>query len=128
MTNRNQIWKCEICGDIVEVLHSSPGELVCCGQPLTLIEPKREEEGYEKHLPVIEREGNGIMVKVGSIEHPMMENHYIEWIALDTEKNVLRQFLNLGEKPMAVFTTAEKVSQARDYCNIHGQWATEAYR
>ncbi|MEE9490124.1 MAG: desulfoferrodoxin [Thermoplasmata archaeon] len=126
MTERNQVWKCEICGNIVEVLQSGPGQLVCCGQPMTLMEIKREEEGREKHLPVIEKDGDKVTVKVGSVEHPMLGNHYIEWIALDTEKAVLRKFLNPGEKPMAVFTTSDKVIQAREYCNIHGHWATEA--
>lgn len=126
MTGINQIWKFEICGNIVEALNSGQGQLVCCSQPMTLIENKREEEGKEKHLPVIKKEGNKITVTVSSLEHPMLENHYIEWIALDTEKTVLRKFLDPGEKPMAVFTTTDKVIHAREYCNIHGQCAMEA--
>jgi len=125
MTERNQTWKCEICGNIVEVLHSGVGQLVCCGQPMTLIENKREEEGNEKHLPVVERDGETVTVKVGSVEHPMLDNHYIEWIALTTENGVFRRYLNPGEKPEAVFKTPDKIIQVRSYCNIHGQWATE---
>ena len=127
MTERSQVWKCEVCGNIVEVLHAGVGELVCCNQPMILLEAKRTEEGgYEKHLPVIERSGDVYSVKVGSVEHPMMEGHWIEWIALDTEDGVLRKFLNPGEKPMAVFTTSEKVFGAREFCNLHGHWATDA--
>ncbi len=126
MTERNQIWKCEICGNIVEVVHSGIGELVCCGQPMNLMELKYEEAtGYEKHLPVVEVDGDTYTVKVGSIEHPMIDTHWIEWIALDTDDGVLRKYLNPGEKPMAVFTTKSKAIQAREYCNLHGHWATK---
>ena len=126
MTERNQIWKCEICGNIVEVVHSGVGELVCCGQPMNLMELKYEEAtGYEKHLPVVEVDGDTYTVKVGSVEHPMIDTHWIEWIALDTDDGVLRKYLSPGEKPMAVFTTKSKVIQAREYCNLHGHWATK---
>lgn len=126
MVERNQVWKCDVCGNIVEVIHAGVGQLVCCNQPMVLMETKLTEEGgYEKHLPVIERDGDTYTVKVGSVEHPMMEAHWIEWIALDTENGVLREYLNPGEKPVAVFTTSEKVLQAREYCNLHGHWATK---
>jgi superoxide reductase len=126
LTERNQTWKCEICGNIVDVIHSGKGELVCCGQPMVLLEIQREESGYEKHLPVIEKDDDNYTVTVGSVEHPMLEKHYIEWIALDTENGVLRKYLNPGEKPKAVFCTSEAVVQAREYCNIHGLWAVDA--
>jgi len=125
MTERNQIWKCEVCGNIVEILHSGAGQLVCCGQPMTLMEIKREEEGFEKHLPVVERDGETVTVKVGSVEHPMLRGHYIEWIAIDTENGVIRRYLNPGEKPGAVFKTPGNILLVRGYCNVHGQWATE---
>ena len=126
MTERNQIWKCEICGNIIDVVHSGVGQLVCCGQPMVLMEPQYTEAGgYEKHLPVVEVEGGKYTVKVGSDEHPMIDDHWIEWIALDTVDGVLRKYLNPGEKPMAVFTTKSKVIQAREYCNLHGHWATK---
>ena len=127
MTERSQVWKCEVCGNIVEVLHTGVGQLVCCNQPMILLVAKRTEEGgFEKHLPVIERSGDTYSVKVGSVDHPMMEGHWIEWIALDIEDGVLRRFLNPGEKPVAVFTTSEKVLAAREFCNLHGHWATDA--
>ncbi|MCW4049813.1 MAG: desulfoferrodoxin [Candidatus Bathyarchaeota archaeon] len=126
MTERNQVWKCEICGNIVEVLHEGVGQLVCCGQPMNLMEAKKTEAGgYEKHLPVIEVKDNKVHVKVGSVEHPMMDAHWIEWIAVDTEDGVLRKYLNPGEKPVAVFKTGKKVLRAREYCNLHGHWATD---
>ena len=127
MTELNQVWKCEICGNIVEVLHKGAGQLVCCGQPMKLMEAKRTEEGgYEKHLPVIEAAKGKVTVRVGSVDHPMLEKHWIEWIALDTDKGVLRKYLNPGDKPVAVFSTGDKVLQAREYCNLHGHWATKA--
>ena len=127
MTERNQVYKCDICGNIVEVIHAGKWQLVCCGQPMTLMELKVTEEGsYEKHLPVIEKDGNKYTVTVGSVEHPMLEAHWIEWIALDTESGVLRKYLNPGEKPFAVFKTKEKVLQAREYCNLHGHWSAKA--
>jgi superoxide reductase len=127
MVEKNQVWKCEVCGNIVEVIHSGVGQLVCCNQPMILLEVKRTEEGgYEKHLPVIEKDGNKYTVKVGSVEHPMLEQHWIEWIALDTKNGVLRKYLNPGEKPIAVFTTDDKVLQARELCNLHGHWASNA--
>jgi superoxide reductase len=127
VTELNQVWKCEICGNIVEVLHTGAGQLVCCGQPMKLMEAKRTEEGgYEKHLPVIEAGKGVVTVKVGSVPHPMMDAHWIEWIALDTDKGVHRKYLKPGEKPEAVFKTTDKVLQAREYCNLHGHWATKA--
>jgi len=127
MTETNQVYKCDICGNIVEVIHAGKGQLVCCGQPMTLMELKvTEEGGYEKHLPVIEKDGNKYTVTVGSVEHPMLEGHWIEWIALDTESAVLRKYLNPGEKPVAVFKTKEKVLRAREYCNLHGHWSAKA--
>jgi len=127
VTELNQVWKCEICGNIVEVLHTGAGQLVCCGQPMKLMEAKRTEEGgYEKHLPVIEAGKGAVTVKVGSVPHPMMDAHWIEWIALDTDKGVLRKYLKPGDKPEAVFNTTDKVLQAREYCNLHGHWATKA--
>jgi len=125
LTERKQVWKCETCGNIVEVLHAGAGQLVCCGQLMVAMEPKyTEARGYEKHLPVVEADGETYTVKVGSAEPPMMENHWIEWIALDTDKGTIRKFLKPGEKPVAVFTK-DRVKQAREYCNLHGQWATK---
>jgi superoxide reductase len=123
----NQVYKCEICGNIVEVLHTGVGQLVCCGQPMKLMEAKlTEASGYEKHLPVIVEGDGEVTVKVGSVPHPMMDTHWIEWIALDTDKGVHRKYLKPGDEPEAVFKTGDEVIQAREYCNIHGHWATKA--
>jgi len=122
MTSLRQVYKCEICGNIVEVLHAGKGQLVCCGQPMKLLVENTVDASKEKHVPVIEKIEGGYKVKVGSVPHPMEEKHYIEWIELITEKGTLRELLNPGQAPEAVFyTDAEKVS-AREYCNIHGLW------
>ncbi len=122
MTEKLEVYKCEICGNIVEVLHSGRGQLVCCGQPMKLLEEKSEDQGKEKHVPVIERTAKGIKVKVGSIPHPMEDKHYIEWIAVDTDKKIFRKFLKAGDAPEAEFDTVDDVHQVRAYCNIHGLW------
>jgi superoxide reductase len=92
MTEKGQIYKCEICGNVVEVLDEGVGELVCCGQPMKLIEEKTEDEGKEKHVPIIEKNEEGVKVKVGSVPHPMTEEHYIEWIEISTEKGIQKNF------------------------------------
>jgi len=119
MTQKFQIFKCEICGNIIEILHSGKGELVCCNQSMKLIEEKFKGEYALKHSPVIE----GNKIKVGSVEHPMENSHYIEWIEAISE-NAQREkiFLNPGQKPEAVFCF--KPIKARVYCNIHGLWKT----
>jgi len=125
MTEQKQIYKCDVCGNIVEVLHEGAGELVCCGQPMKLLEEKVEEQGKEKHLPVIEKKDKVVEVKVGSVPHPMEEKHYIEWIEVQTEKGIFRKFLKPGEKPEAEFEIRENILGAREYCNIHSLWATK---
>lgn len=122
MTKKLQIYKCEICGNIVEVLHEGVGELVCCGQPMALLSEKTEDQGNEKHVPVIESTEKGIKIKVGTVTHPMEENHYIEWIEIIADGRAYRKFLSPGDSPEADFAiTAEKV-EAREYCNVHGLW------
>ncbi|MEM3396777.1 MAG: desulfoferrodoxin [Thermoplasmata archaeon] len=124
MTELGQIYKCQICGNIVAVVHAGAGKLVCCGQPMTLMEPKREEQGKEKHLPVVTKTATGIHVAVGSVAHPMEEKHYIEWIEAITEKGTYIRHLKPGDKPEADFEISEKVLAVREYCNIHGLWET----
>lgn len=125
MTELNQIYRCNICGNIVTVLHAGVGELVCCGQPMELLVEKTEDIGLEKHIPIIETLGNKVKVKVGSVPHPMEQNHYIEWIEVIADDTVYRKFLNSGEKPEAEFEiTAEKL-EAREYCIIHGLWKSK---
>jgi len=124
MTEKLQIYKCEICGNIVEVLHTGAGELVCCGQPMKLMEEKTAESSTEKHIPVIEDTANGVKVKVGSVPHPMEEKHYIEWIEIETDDGAFKEFLKPGDKPEAEFPVKkEEIKRAREYCNIHKLWA-----
>lgn len=122
MTQLNQVYKCNICGNIVELLHVGAGELVCCGQPMELMTEKTEDAGQEKHVPVVEKTENGFLVKVGSIPHPMEEKHYIEWIELIVDGIVYKKFLKPGEKPEAEFGVQGESVTAREYCNLHGLW------
>ena len=122
MTEQKQIYRCNICGNIVEVLHSGVGTLVCCGQPMELLKEKTEDVGREKHVPVVERMENLVRVKVGSIPHPMEENHYIEWIEIIANGKVYRKFLNPGDKPEAEFEIKAGKVEAREYCSVHGLW------
>ena len=124
MTKKLQVYKCEICGNIVEVLHGGQGALVCCGQPMKLFEEKAQEEGKEKHLPVIEKVDSGMKVKVGSVQHPMEEKHYIEWIELIADGKAYREFLKPGDLPEAMFKVKGNDIQVREYCSIHGLWKT----
>jgi len=122
MTERLQIYKCEVCGNIVEVLHVGDGQLVCCNQPMKLYRENTVDAAKEKHVPVIEKTEGGFKVRVGSVPHPMEVKHYIEWIELIADGKAYRQFLKPGEAPEATFTLkAEKVT-AREYCNLHGLW------
>ena len=122
MTEQKQIYKCNICGNIAEVLHAGVGQLVCCGQPMELLMEKTEDVGLEKHVPIIEKTEKGIRVKVGSVLHPMEQKHYIEWIEIIADGRLYRKFLKPEDKPEAEFKiTAEKI-EAREYCNIHGLW------
>lgn len=122
MAQLNQIFKCNICGNIVEVLHGGGGELVCCGKPMELLTEKTKEAGFEKHLPVMEKTANGIRVKIGSVPHPMEEKHYIEWIEIMAGGTVYKEFLKPGDKPEAEFKGQTDKVEAREYCNIHGLW------
>jgi len=122
MTELKQIYKCNVCGNIVEVLHTGAGELVCCGENMQLMQEKREDVGQEKHLPVIEKTPGKVTVKVGSIPHPMEDNHYIEWVEVASDGKAYREFLKPGDSPEATFQIkAEKIT-AREYCTLHGLW------
>jgi superoxide reductase len=122
MAKRLEIYKCELCGNIVEVLHEGKGELVCCHQPMKLFVENTVDASKEKHVPVIEVLEHGIKVKVGSIAHPMEEKHYIEWIEVIADGKAYRQFLKPGDAPEAVFCIDAKDITAREYCNLHGLW------
>ena len=122
MTEVKQIYKCDICGNIVEILHAGVGQLVCCGQPMRLLTEKTRDVGLEKHVPVIEKTETGFRVKVGSIPHPMEEKHRIEWIELIAGAKIYRKFLTPSEKPEAEFEIKAEKVWAREYCNLHGLW------
>ncbi len=122
MAKRLEIYKCELCGNIVEVLHEGKGELVCCHQPMKLVAENTVDASKEKHVPVIEVLEHGIKVTVGSVAHPMEEKHYIEWIELIADGKAYRQFLKPGDAPEAVFCIDAKDITAREYCNLHGLW------
>jgi superoxide reductase len=127
MTKRLQVYKCEVCGNIVEMVHEGAGELVCCDQPMKLMEENTVDAAKEKHVPVIEKVEGGIKVRVGSVPHPMEEKHYIEWIELVVDGKAYREFLKPGQAPEALFCFCEKCMPktkitAREYCNIHGLW------
>lgn len=124
MTTKFQIYKCDVCGNIVEVLHSGSGELVCCGQPMELKKENTTDAAQEKHVPVIEKNEQGVIVKVGEVPHPMTDEHYIEWIEISTDKGCAKKFLKPGEEPSAKFPVKKDV-KAREYCNLHGLWKKE---
>ena len=122
MTIQKQVYKCNVCGNIIEVLHAAKGQLVCCGQPMALLQEKTADVGLEKHMPVVETTDGGIKVKVGSTPHPMEKEHYIEWIEVLTDGGSYRRFLKPGGKPEAEFEISPQKVVAREYCNIHGLW------
>lgn len=124
MTEIMQIYRCNVCGNIVEVLHAGGGTLVCCGQPMELMKEQTADFAVEKHVPVIEKTEKGILVKVGSVPHPMEEKHWIEWIQIVVDGTIHRKFLKPGDKPEAEFKVKGKPKLAREYCNIHGLWKT----
>lgn len=122
MTKLNQVYQCEICGNMVQVVHASSGKLVCCGQPMTLLEENTVDAAKEKHVPVIEKSGDTITVKVGSVAHPMVPEHYIEFIELLADGQVYRKYLKPGDPPAATFKVTAESLVAREYCNLHGLW------
>ncbi|MDC7222994.1 MAG: desulfoferrodoxin [Spirochaetales bacterium] len=121
------IYKCELCGNIVEMVHSGGGTLVCCGQDMVKLEPKTADSATEKHVPLIVWEDKGYRVTVGSTLHPMTDEHWIQWIELTVDGKVMRKELSPGDKPEAFFCECEKGKEvfAREYCNIHGLWKGE---
>lgn len=121
-----KFYRCNICGNLVELVNAGGGELVCCGEPMEELVSKTEEEGKEKHLPVVEKNGNELVVKVGSVTHPMTEAHYIQFIAVSYNNKILRAKLNYTDEPTATFVVDEDVKEfaVYEYCNIHGLWST----
>ncbi len=125
MTDEEQIYRCNICGNMVEVVHIGTGKLECCQNPMELLKEREEGTGYEKHLPVIEETDQGVKIKVGSLPHPMEENHCIEWVEIIANKQVYRKVLKPGDAPEAEFhLKLDDIGQIqiREYCSIHGLW------
>lgn len=122
MAKMNEVYKCSVCGNIVEVVHAGPGALVCCNEPMGLMIENTVDAAKEKHVPVIEVGTNSITVRIGSVPHPMEANHYTEWVELIADGTVYRQQLQPGQAPEATFPVIAKQVTAREYCNLHGLW------
>ena len=122
MIEKNQVYKCDLCGNMVEVLFVGGGQLVCCGQPMTLLVENTVEASREKHVPVLSMTEEGWLVTVGAVAHPMEEKHFIQWIEIGVGEKVCRQYLSPGQTPEAFFpVTADQIT-VREYCNLHGLW------
>lgn len=124
MTQLNQVYRCNVCGNITEVLQAGQGQLVCCGENMELLKPKTQDEGKEKHVPVIEKTENGIKVKIGETPHPMEESHFIQWVEVISNGKSYRKHLKPNQSPEAEFCLkSEEIETVREYCNVHGFWA-----
>lgn len=122
MAEKREVYKCEVCGNIVLVMHGGKGELVCCGQPMKLFKENTVDAAKEKHVPVVGKTADGYKVKIGEVAHPMEEKHYIEWIELQAGEKSYVQFLKPGDAPEALFKVDADQVTARAYCNLHGLW------
>ncbi len=122
MITKLQLYKCNVCGNLVEVTFAGGGDLVCCDQPMQLMAENTMEAATEKHVPVVEKTAAGYLVKVGTVAHPMIETHYIQWIELIADGKAYYQYLAPGDKPEALFVMDAKNVYARAYCNLHGFW------
>ena len=122
-----QFLKCPRCGQMVLTIKNKPCDVHCCGVPLEILVPGTSDGAHEKHVPVFTREGNQVSVKIGEVAHPMMEAHYIEWIALESKEGMQLKNLKPGEAPEAVFALSEEdeVIAVYEYCNLHGLWKAE---
>lgn len=121
---KQSIYRCSVCGNIVELLHVGGGTLSCCNKEMVLQKENSVDASTEKHVPVVEKTEEGILVKIGSMPHPMEEAHYIEWIELTVDGVSHRKFLNPGDKPEALFNVSGVELSAREYCNLHGLWVS----
>lgn len=124
MTKDNEAYKCTLCGNIAEILHTGAGDMSCCGSPMDLVVENSVDAAQEKHVPVIEKTNNGYKVTVGSVAHPMVDKHWIEWIELICDNQIYRRKLIPGQSPEALFCVNESIVSARAYCNLHGLWAS----
>ena len=126
MIERNQVFKCSLCGNIVEVLVGSGPIPACCGQDMDLLTENTEDAAVEKHVPVVEKIAGGFRVMVGEVAHPMLDAHYIQWIEVLADGKVYRQYLNPGDAPEAIFMIDANSVTAREYCNLHGLWKKQS--
>ena len=123
MSKKYEVYSCEICGSMIEVINGGGGTLVCCNKPMTLVKENSVDAATEKHVPVVEKVEDGITVKVGSVTHPMEEKHFIQWIeVITTDGEVLRKDLTPNESPEATFKINGEIESVREYCNLHGLW------
>ncbi len=125
MAKKLEVYRCALCGNIVEIFLAGDGELVCCGEPMQLLAENTVDASKEKHVPVIEKGTGTITVKVGSVPHPMEESHYIQWIELIADGKVYREMLKPGQAPEATFNVTASQVTVREYCNLHGQWSSQ---
>jgi len=125
MAKKLEVYKCEICGNIVEVLLGAAGRLVCCGEPMSLMKEKKKDTGVEKHLPVVVIEGAHISIRVGDVPHPMVEEHHIQWIEVLGKNGQYRVELHPGDEPRVELDIGDEVISVRSYCNLHGLWRSE---
>ncbi len=126
MAKKLEIFKCELCGHIIEVLHEGGGTLSCCGQPMKAISANTTDASLEKHVPVVEKMDDGTHIKVGSVAHPMTPEHWIEWVQMITPAGYsCRVFIDPGTNPEGVFKMKPENGTARAYCNLHGLWKTD---
>jgi len=123
MTEKLEVYKCEVCGNIAEMIHGGKGGLVCCGKPMKQFIANTTDAAKEKHVPVVEKIDGGFKVTIGSVAHPMEEKHYIEWIEVIAGEKAYRQFLNPGDTPEAIFNIKADQVSAREFCNLHGLWS-----
>ena len=124
MTQRDEVYQCELCGNLVSVVHGAGGSLVCCGQDMVHLKGNTTDAAVEKHVPVISKEGNTVTVTVGKVPHPMEEKHFIEVIGVLTDAKLYRAYLKPGDKPEATFEIDGAIKCARAYCNLHGLWVS----
>ena len=122
MAERYEVYKCDVCGNIVEVLNGGGGELVCCGEAMKLLTENTVDAAKEKHVPVVETVDGGYKVKVGEVPHPMEEKHLIQWIELIPDGTIYPKYLEPGAAPEAAINVSPPDVTAREYCNLHGLW------
>ncbi|MFA5331319.1 MAG: desulfoferrodoxin [Methanoregula sp.] len=121
-----EVYKCSVCGNTVLVVGAAGGSLVCCGQPMVLQQEKTADQGKEKHVPVVEKTANGILVKVGSVPHPMEEKHYIQWVEVCSGSKTCMHWFKPGDKPEAEFPVTDTNVKVREFCSVHGLWTNKA--